>query len=406
MSRWHVGCDACGAEAWIGGRAGGWDAWCEACQSPLALPREPSERVPCPRCGAAVTTRELRFEELYGELQHLAVVLSAWMGDPAPLDALLPERPRFLTDLNPPEPLDGDDPETVAALAALATGAFGAARRRLEALLERQPDAAPARLWQGLGIAAERQGDLALAEAAFTRALGGEAEAIVRLSRGALRARRGAFAEAREDFAVAGETREARWNRAALRVFEAVATTPGLPEPGEIDAARDEAGPPSSYWSDHTVGRLLWTLLVERAESRPGREVDPLAPAACADARVLRAAESQFEFATFWDRALVLDGYATLGLTEDTTRVAAELARELAEELRADPCLLGSAAAPIATAVAAANTAIRDGAPATALSAVQTAMERDDVRHYRIPCARCGTGSIGVDRVEDDEGHA
>jgi len=36
-------------------------------------------------------------------MQNLAAVLSAWSGDPAPLAALLPDRPRFLTDLDPPE---------------------------------------------------------------------------------------------------------------------------------------------------------------------------------------------------------------------------------------------------------------------------------------------------------------
>jgi hypothetical protein len=30
-------------------------------------------------------------------------------------------------------------------------------------------------------------------------------------------------------------------------------------------------------------------------------------------------------------------------------------------------------------------------------------LARDDVRHYRIPCAACGRGTVGVDLVEDSE---
>ena len=44
-----------------------------------------------------------RFVELWGELQHLDAVLGAWAGDPQPLATLLPERPRFVTDLADPE---------------------------------------------------------------------------------------------------------------------------------------------------------------------------------------------------------------------------------------------------------------------------------------------------------------
>jgi hypothetical protein len=49
---------------------------------------------PCPTCGAALVGGELPFEELYGEMQNLAAVLSAWSGDPAPLAALLPDLAR------------------------------------------------------------------------------------------------------------------------------------------------------------------------------------------------------------------------------------------------------------------------------------------------------------------------
>ena len=40
--------------------------------------------------------------------------------------------------------------------------------------------------------------------------------------------------------------------------------------------------------------------------------------------------------------------------------------------------------------------------PGVALGHVTAVMEREDIRRYRIPCARCGQGSVGVDRVEDE----
>src|SRR6185369_16190094 len=77
MARWHLSCDHCEASAWIGARGDERDAWCEACQTPAdagAL----SDPATCARCGAPLTTHELCFEELYGQLQHLAAVLGAW----------------------------------------------------------------------------------------------------------------------------------------------------------------------------------------------------------------------------------------------------------------------------------------------------------------------------------------
>ena len=105
MSLWRLSCDACGFEARAGTGPDGVSGWCEACQrsaplgSATGAPRSPL----CPTCGAALSIGSFRFEELYGELQNLAAVLSAWAGDPGPLAALLPDRPRFLTDLDPPE---------------------------------------------------------------------------------------------------------------------------------------------------------------------------------------------------------------------------------------------------------------------------------------------------------------
>ncbi len=407
MVRWHVGCDRCDAGAWIGPRDGGLDAWCETCQAPYALAPAAADGARCPGCGAPLTAGELRSEELFGALQNLAAVLAAWDCVPAPLDAILPDRPRFLTDLNPPEP-HPDDPQAVrAALESLAAGAFARARAQLEALAPEagsRPGADRTRLWRALGIAAERLGDLAAAEAAYDRALERDShpqeepeERLVRLARGVLRARRGDFDGARTDLARAGDTREARWDRAALMVLEAVAVTPGLPDAAAIERAREEAGPQSSWWSDFTVGRLLWTLLVERAASRARRDLP-----GCPDERVLRAAEAHLEFDTFWDRALKLDGYATLGMRAEAAATGAVLVADLLAQLEREPFLANAAAAPLAGGVARAARAVVDGEPAAALATVRALMEREDVRHYRVPCARCGSGTVGVDRVEDD----
>ncbi|HEY6866473.1 MAG TPA: hypothetical protein VI792_04395, partial [Candidatus Eisenbacteria bacterium] len=157
-ARWHVGCDHCGAGGWIGPRAGGIDAWCEACQRPAALaPLAPGPPPPCPACGAPLSTGALRSEELYGEIQHLAAVLAGWRGDPRPLAVLLPDRPRFLTDLTPPDAAPDDDATTAGALRALAAGEFPEARARLEAALGEARGAA--RLWRALAIAYERLGE-------------------------------------------------------------------------------------------------------------------------------------------------------------------------------------------------------------------------------------------------------
>lgn len=374
-----------------------WGAWCEACQRATSLEVSPGQPAPCPHCGVPLTLGELRFEELFGELQNLAAVLGAWTGDATLLEAILPERPRFLTDLDPPRVKPNDDADTRDTLERLAAGAFADARPRLESLAAKARGSDAVRLWRAVGIAAERLCDLPTAERAFTAALSAGEDAAVRLARGALRARRASFAEAREDLERAGSGREARWNRAALQVLEAVALTPGLPASATIVAARTEAGDPSPYWSDHTVGRLLWILLVERAQARMAGGAAP-----CADERVLRAAERELEFSTFWDRALVIRGYATLGMKQETAETASSLTLELVDTVSREPFIQGKPAEPIAKHVATAAAAIREQRPADALREIRAAMEREDVRHYRLPCARCKEGSVGVDRVEED----
>lgn len=412
MPRWHLACNQCDAGAWVGPSATGLEGWCESCQSAHGLPPGAGADAACPDCGIRLSTDELRFEEFYGELQNAAAVLAAWDGDPGPLDELLPERPRFLTDLTPPDILPGDPPEIRAALEAVRAGRFAEARHRLEAQAAAPgAEGRAARLWRALGIACERTGETEVAEDCFTRALGsgaaGAEEWRLRLARGCLRARRGDSEGARADFAGAGDGREARWNRSALLLLGAVARTPGLPGRDVIERAHAEAGEPSSYWSDFTVGRLLWTLLVERARAPvpgagklpgAGRDV-PGHP----DPGPLREAEGLFEFDTFWDRALVVHGYATLGMKREASTSASALAGNLLGVLAREPFLRSPPAAPLAAAVLRAAQATADQEPGAALREVRALMGRGDVRRYRVPCARCGRGSIGVDGVEEDE---
>jgi len=392
--RLHVGCDQCDAGGWIGPRGGGVDAWCEACQRPawIAADANTAGLPPCPACGAPLSAESLRSEELYGEIQHLAAVVEAWRGNPAPLAALLPERPRFITDLTPPAPRADDDPATAAALAALAAGAFANARVRLEGVLR---DArAAVRPWHAVAIAYERLGEPGFAERAWTQVLEREEQPVARLARGALRARRGEFMGARADLERAGPGFEARWNRAAL---EAVSRTPGLPEAGTLARARAEAGEISPYWSNPSVGRLLWTLLVERSNARAARG----APA-CPDERVLRAAEHELEHDTFWDQALIVHGYAALGLAADAARTAAALALDMARTLASEPSLGGPAARPIAEGAKVAWNAVGAGDPVAALAALDRLMGREDLRRYRMPCGHCGRGTIGVDQAGEE----
>jgi tetratricopeptide (TPR) repeat protein len=396
MARWHVGCNACDAGGWIGARESVFDAWCEGCQSSSVVAPD-ARRGLCSRCGGVLTTTEPRFEELLGEIQHVDAVLAAWAGDPSRLAAILPERPRYLTDLTPPSSQDGDPAPVREALARLLAGAYADARRRLESMVADRTHAGDACLWQALGIAAQRTGELALAESAFGRALEHEpALAAAWLDRGALRARRGDYAGARADFARAGEGREARWNRAALAVLEAVAVTPGLPDASILDAARESAGEPSAYWSEHTIGRLLWTALVERARTRGEGDA-----AACVDERVLRAAEAELEFRTFWDQALVVHGYASLGMKEEAATAASPLALGLLDALLREPALAGPAGNELRSPLTEVGNAARDGDPRRAIAALATLLSRDDLRHYRVPCRACGRGTIGVDAVED-----
>lgn len=386
-ARARVACDACAAGAWVGPAAAGGVAWCEACQ--LASPGDGA----CAACGGPLTRGAPRFTGLWGELQHLDAVLAAWAGDPAPLLALLPERPAWRTDLDPPAARDADAPALRARLADLQAGRWAAV---LAAPDDDDPRAHAAR-----AIAHERLGaaDAALAE--WTAVLAAGEDARARLARGALRARARQWEGAAADFARAGDGPAARWNRAALRVRRAVAGTPGMPDARELVLARAEAGPASEYWSEPTVGRFAFALLAERALER--REAGELADL---DLVTLRAAEDLLEHATFWDRALVLAAHARLAQDGDgdAGRVAQPLAREIAGALLAEPAVKSRPLALLAAALERAWDAAVAFDPRTARAAVAPWLGDPVLRRYRVPCAACGRGSVGVEAWEDAPG--
>lgn len=400
-TRWRLACDVCGVGAWIGPRgdsppgsladdeAGRYDVWCESCQTPHVLESAPAPGARCPRCSVGLAAFP-RFLELWGELQHLDAVLAAWAGDWAPLATLLPERPRFVTNLNPPEPAAGDPPARVALLTALAHGDW-------LGVIAAPPDTDP-RPVAARAIAHERLGDAAQALAAWDAVLSADDDPRARLARGSLLARAGRYVAATEDLARAGDSFAARWNRAALLVHEGVAASDGLPDPGRMARARAEAGAASDYWSDPTIGRLLWSLLIERELARndaAAREISDATRAA------LRGAESEFEHSTFWDRTMMLVGWSRVGARDEVARIAAPLAREQSATLLDEPALAGPTLVGVSHAVAGARTSMDMGEPVEARRSIAAVLARPDLRRFRIPCGSCGRGAIGVEEITD-----
>ena len=372
----------------MGPSPAGHDVWCESCQTAASLPSAPAGQR-CARCTAPHTAAP-RFVELWGELQHLDAVLAAWAGDAATLASILPERPRYVTDLAPPEPHPEDPAHRRAKLDAVRHGDWHGVLAA--------PDDPDARACAARAIAHERlhAHDVAIIE--WTRALEAGENVRARLARGALHARAGRRDEAARDLALAGDSYEARWDRAALALETAVASG-AAPDPDSLQRARAEVGEASAYWSDPTVGRLLWTLLVERElarrEEASGGKLDERTAAA------LRAAEAEFEHATFWDRAMQLLGWARLGALEDVARVAAPLAREQAAALLVEPALSGAPLLAVTQSVAAARTAMDMGDPVEARHDIHDAFAREDLRRFRIPCAACGRGTIGIEETAE-----
>ena len=326
-------------------------------------------------------------------LHQLAAVLAAWAGDVEPLAMLLPERPVFLTDLTPPA-AHLDDPVTLRAqLAALARGDW----RSALATAGEGPRADAAR-----AIAHERVGDFAAAIAAWDRVLVAGEDERARLARGSLHARAGRYQEAERDLARAGDSFAARWDRGALLVI-AAADGDGALDAARIARARAEAGEPSAYWSDPTVGRLLWSRTVERtlAATRHQR------PANDAERARLRAAERELEHDTFWDRALLLVGWSRVGAKEEAARIAEPLATAEARAIGLEPAFAAAPGFAEASrrladrALPISGRAIVARKPGRARRALAPLLSRDDLRRFRLPCVRCGRGSIGVEEVRE-----
>jgi hypothetical protein len=81
--------------------------------------------------------------------------------------------------------------------------------------------------------------------------------------------------------------------------------------------------------------------------------------------------------------------------------VAWTLARREAGALASEPALAGAPLEAVTAAVAAARDAIDGREPGRGRRALARALARDDLRRFRLPCARCGRGSIGIDEVRD-----
>ncbi len=389
-TRWHVACDRCDAAVWTGPDGARVVAWCEACQVPRTLDADRA----CPECDAPLAV-EPRFVELWGGLQQLDAVLAAWRGDARALATLLPERPRFVTDLDPPAPRAGDPPALRALLEACAHGDY---RSVLTDRSATDPRAHAAR-----AIAFERLRDPAAAIAAWDAVLAHDEDARARLARGALHALAGHWDAADADLARAGASFPARWDRASLALHRAIVERDGFPDADTLAAARTEAGPASAYWSDPTVGRLVWSLVVERTlAGRPA----PLAVSEPDTHARVRAAEATFEHATFWDRAMQVVGWWRLGAAREVARLAAPLADAQAAEVLAEPALRGVALAEVAAILRAVRSAGADGDPAAAQRLLAPAVARADLQRFRIPCRHCGMGTVGVDGVEEPESPA
>jgi hypothetical protein len=180
------------------------------------------------------------------------------------------------------------------------------------------------------------------------------------------------------------------WNRAAAILIEQVAAR-GFPSPKALGEARALAGPPSSFWSDHTAGRLLFTLVVERAAAR--REESPR--------DLVRRAEAEVEFGTFTDSAMLILGYERLGLREEVERLALPLATDTAAAIRRQPFLKGAAGREVDRALEAALAHLGAGRVEAAHRTALPLLGRSDLARYRIPCGLCGRGTIGVERLEE-----
>ena len=224
-------------------------------------------------------------------------------------------------------------------------------------------------------------------------------DARARLARGALHARAGRWDAAEADLARAGDSFEARWDRAALALHRTIVERDAMPDDRAWADASRAVGPASDYWSDPTLGRLTWSLVVERVVASHAAGA-PLEPAAHAR---LVAAAARFEHATFWDLAMQVVGWARVGAVEEVARLAQALAGTQVGSTLAEPAVRGPALRAVADAVASARTAMAARDPEGARRAIAPAVARTDLQHFRIPCLHCGMGAVGVDEVDDPD---
>lgn len=87
--------------------------------------------------------------------------------------------------------------------------------------------------------------------------------------------------------------------------------------------------------------------------------------------------------------------------SDSAARIAAPLARDGAAELLDEPALRGPALASVAAAVTIARAGMDAGDPVSARHALAEALARQDLQRFRIPCLRCGRGSVGLDETAD-----
>jgi hypothetical protein len=140
-------------------------------------------------------------------------------------------------------------------------------------------------------------------------------------------------------------------------------------------------------------------VLVERAAARRRAGAPE-----CPDERVLRAAESEFEHDTFWDRGMALAGFAALGMPEEAAAVAAPLALGRARSFAAEPFLRAAGTEAMRAAAGSALAAIERGDAAAADAALAPLATREDLRQYAVPCSACGRGRLRAEALEEVEG--
>ena len=99
----------------------------------------------------------------------------------------------------------------------------------------------------------------------------------------------------------------------------------------------------------------------------------------------------------------MIHGWALLGQRAQAIESGLPVVVDLLAKLAREPALRGAALRDVAAAV----TAPIDGEHVTeARARFDALLRRDDLRRYRIPCRRCGRGSLGVEGMDDEAASA